>query len=83
MNAINSIKTIIDEWDPIDLMTHAPNNEYHSEIAEIEILLKRTDNICELATGIHNVFINSFNSDIFKKTYFECIQIAKKLIAFR
>ncbi len=40
---MNSVKTIIDEWDPIDLLAYAPEDEYDFEIKEIEQILCVTD----------------------------------------
>jgi len=77
---MNSIKSIIDEWDPIGLFPHAPSNEYHSEIAEIEELLSHLACEAELAKGIYNVFLSSFNSEIFKKSMDECTLIARKIL---
>ena len=77
---IHTVKITIDEWDPIDLLSHAPSDEYHSEISAIERLLESTSDITVLATGIYNVFFNSFD-DVFKKTQSECVLVAKKLLS--
>jgi len=71
---------IVDEWDPIDLLSHAPNDEYHSEISEIEKLLNSTNDSEKLATGIYAVFVTAFD-DVFKKNQAECMLIAQKLLA--
>lgn len=34
------IKKIIDTWDPYDLMTFAPEDEYSGEVKEIEEYIK-------------------------------------------
>lgn len=79
---INHIKYVIDNWDPIELLaSHAPDDEYHSEIDEIQQLLLTTNNSDELAQGIFNVFVNSFGEDIFKKTKEDCKEIAKTLLS--
>ena len=74
------VKRVIDEWDPIDLLSHAPDDEYHSEIEEIQHLLSITDDSTELAEGIFNVFVKSFGKDTFNKNKEECTLIAKKLL---
>lgn len=75
-----SIKKIIDKWDPIDLLSHAPDDEYHSEISQIEALLKTTSNDLELiANGIYSVFSKSFQGE-FSKTKDECKEIAKLIL---
>lgn len=75
------VKRIINEWDPIDLLSHAPKDEYLSEIVEIQNLLKKTDNLGELADGIWKIFVNSFSEEIFNKNKEECIQIARALLS--
>ncbi|EYE87193.1 hypothetical protein Q428_14670 [Fervidicella metallireducens AeB] len=75
-----SIKKIIDKWDPIDLLSHAPDDEYHSEISEIGELLKTSSNDLELiADGIYTVFSKSFRGE-FSKTKDECKEIAKLIL---
>ena len=81
MIIISIVKEVIDNWDPIGLLTHAPRDEYYSEIKEIEQLLKSTNDYIELATGIYDVFIKSFTADVFNKDKFECRLIARKLIS--
>lgn len=75
------VKRVIDEWDPIDLLFHAPDDEYHSEIEAIQHLLSITDDSGELAEGIFNVFVDSFGKDIFNKSKEECKQIARTLLS--
>lgn len=75
------VKRIIDEWDPIDLLSHAPDDEYHSEIAEIGELLNLSKDFSELAEGIYQVFSNSFGKDVFCKSRSECAMIAQKIIS--
>ena len=36
---MSNIKEIIDTWDPIGLFPFCPENEYHSEILQIEAFL--------------------------------------------
>ena len=79
MISIN-VKMIIDEWDPIDLLSHAPDDEYHSEIDAIVQLSKSTADINELAFGIYNVFVKAFGGDVFQKTQSECAGIAWKIL---
>lgn len=77
-----SVKEIIDWWDPIDLLMHAPGNEYHSEIDAVENLLKTTKDCEEIAVGIYAIFIRAFGKDVFIKTKQECAEIAKKILDF-
>ena len=78
---ISIVKAVIDNWDPINLLSHAPSDEYHSEIEEIEKLLDSTKDHVKLATEIYNIFLKSFGSVSFLKTQAECTQIAKKIIS--
>ncbi len=75
------VKRIIDAWDPIDLLSHAPDDEYHSEIEEIRYLLRMTDDSVELAEGIFDVFVESFGEDTFIKSKEECKWIAQTLLS--
>ena len=77
---VSIIKEIINNWDPINLLSHAPNDEYKPEIEEVEFLLKSTKDISELSTGICNIFLKYFGDDIFQKSYSECTLIAKKIL---
>ena len=45
---MSTVKTIIDNWDPIDILTFSPADEYHCEILEIEHLLLTSNDIHEL-----------------------------------
>ena len=75
-----SIKKIIDEWDPVNLLSHAPQNEYHTEIDEIEKFLKGKKSCDELAEEIYAVFMASFGDGVFKNTKNDCLEIAEKII---
>lgn len=72
---------IIDDWDPIDLLSHAPSDEYYSEILSIYQLLNTIDDVNELSNGIYEIFVESFGKNIFNKTKEECIIIAEKLLS--
>ena len=78
---MNFIKNIIDNWDPIDLLLHAPDDEYYLEIEKIEHLLNSTDDLNELAEGIFKVFEESFGEEIFVKSKDECKKIAQILLS--
>jgi len=79
--SISSTKAIIDKWDPIDLLFHAPPDEYDSEVAEIEHLLKTATSNDELAQGIYKIFHESFGDNVFQKTYADCSLIAQKILS--
>lgn len=78
---MNKLKQVIDAWDPVDLLSHSPNDEYHSEIEEIEQLLKSAYSSEELADGIFKVFMESFGEEVFTKSKSECKQIAQMIFS--
>ena len=78
---MNYVKKIIDDWDPIGLLSHAPNDEYQFEIEEIQQLLKKVDDSVELSEGIFCIFNKSFGKDVFLKNREECERIARILIS--
>ena len=77
---MNMVKTIINEWDPLDLLSHAPGDEYHMEIRQIEGLLESTKDATDLAKGIFNVFLEAFGGNVFQKSEMDCVEIAKLLL---
>jgi len=77
---MNNIKSIIENWDPIDLLSHAPDDEYNSEIEDIQRLLLVTTNCDELTEGIIHIFEKSFGKENFNKSKDECRQIARIIL---
>ena len=71
------IKKEIDKWDPIDLLNHAPSDEY--DIESKEILLKFHNNIEQNGMIIYEVFSKAFGT-VFTKSVDECVSIAKKMM---
>lgn len=76
---IRIIKSIIDDWDPIDIMSFSPNDEYEPEILEIEQWLCATNDVNELGEGIYHVFQFYFD-DLFHESQSDCVIIAKSII---
>ena len=76
-----SVKEVIDRWDPIDLLPYAPEDEYHSEIEEVEELLRVTRDCEAIADGIFTIFLTAFGEDVFSKTKQDCIEIAKRILS--
>ena len=77
---MNSVKTIIDEWYPIDLLAYAPEDEYDFEIKEIEQILALQIDVDQLAVEIFRVFTEAFGTEVFKKSLEECRNIAGKIL---
>lgn len=80
MGIMDFINRIINDWDPVDLLSHAPEDEYHSEIDEIRNLLYTTDHPLELAEGISKIFVESFGNEVFKKSKDDCLKIVQTLL---
>lgn len=71
-----SIKQVIDEWDPIELLDFAPDDEYVEECQQIlENYCNDTD---KLGETIFNIFKNNFE-DSFTKNKENCIDIANAI----
>lgn len=77
---IEDVTKVINVWDPIDLLSHAPKDEYEVEITLITDLLRQTNDVGQVAKGIQKIFLDRFGGDVFKKNYQECLQIAMKLL---
>ena len=63
----NNIKEIIDFWDPIKLLSFAPQDEYDFEIKQIKnkMLINKDIKTDELALVIQTVFKNAFGEDVY------------------
>ena len=77
---MSNIKEIIDTWDPIGLFPFCPENEYHSEISQIELFLCETNTEEDLGEYIFTLFTKSFGANIFQKSITECCIIARKIL---
>lgn len=73
---------IISSWDPQNLMSHAPDDEYSYEANKIEKALLDIKDKIELAKVIYMVFSEQFGKD-FIKTYDECIEVADQILKSR
>ena len=71
------IKKVIDKWDPIDLLDHAPPDEY--DIESREILLKFQHSVEQNGMVIYEVFSKAFGMT-FTKSVDECVSIAKRIM---
>jgi hypothetical protein len=70
---------VINEWDPMNFLSHAPDDEYEEEVKLINELLEQTNDAHEAAIGIKAIFTMMFEED-FKKSYEDCLTIAKKIL---
>lgn len=78
---MDTIKQIIDRWDPLDFLCCVPKDEYDPEIAEIKALLDSGADVNALAEGIEHIFTHAFGSDSFLRSRSECMAIAQEIIA--
>ena len=79
--SIEKLTQIINEWDPIGIISFTPKDEYAPEIKEIVKFLGvcNKDDIASLAEKIMIIFTQSFGSNIFTKQLQECKVIARKI----
>lgn len=78
----NNIKEIIDFWDPIKLLSFAPQDEYDFEIKQIKnkMLINKDIKTDELALVIQTVFKNAFGEDVYYSDEYIEFNIAKKIL---
>ena len=77
---MDKLTQIINEWDPTNLMAHAPDDEYDLEIEKIKKVLELTNDENEIAKSIMSIFIETCGEEFFKKTIEECTIVARKII---
>lgn len=73
----NTVKKHIDEWDPIDLLSFCPNDEYDGESRMIVDSFRKENDLGKL---IYNIFRESFGESTFRKSLEECNQVAQKIM---
>ncbi|MWV43395.1 DUF1871 family protein [Paenibacillus sp. HJL G12] len=77
---MTSILKILSNWDPLYLMSHAPDDEYSGEEQLIEDSLLQVHNERELGLRIQEIFTSQFDDD-FKKSLEEYCEIAKRILS--
>jgi hypothetical protein len=72
----------VNEFDPLDLLPYAPQDEYDAEIKEIISFLENNKeyNIDSLATKIADVKKKTLGEDIFNKSIDDCYLVAHKIL---
>ena len=75
-----TVESIINNWDPIDLLAFAPKDEYSSEISQLASFVVKNQNINEIAIEIHRIFTGNFGNDIFIHDITECQKIAEIIV---
>jgi hypothetical protein len=69
---MNKTLKVINEWDPMKFLSHAPEDEYEEEVKLINELLTQTNDVNEFAIGIQSIFTRMFEED-YKKSYEDCL----------
>lgn len=72
------IKKEIDKWDPINLLDHAPSDEY--DIESMEILFEFQQDIEQNGIIIYDVFSKAFG-ETFTRSVNECVGIAQNIMS--
>ena len=80
--AFEKVKSIIDGWDPVDLLTccHCPSDEYDDISIELAQMLTFDTDVETLKNDIYNIFVRDFDAGTFDKSPQECETIARKII---
>ncbi len=75
------IKSIIDAWDPIELLIiHCPNDEYDEISMELKKRIAERVDLDSLANAIFDLFVQAFGIPTFNKSLDECRKIAQKIM---
>ncbi|HAN10721.1 MAG TPA: hypothetical protein DCP90_08950 [Clostridiales bacterium] len=78
---MNNVKIIINEWDPIGVISYAPENTYDQEIKIVCKYLKDVSSTEQLAERIYETFVKQFGTNIFNKKSEECLSVASKIMS--
>lgn len=73
------VASIINGWDPIDLMSFSPSDEYEVEIKMISEKMDSCSTAEELAGEIQGIFQRQFRTQ-FDKSIVDCLEIAKRIM---
>ena len=70
------VKSVVDEWNPYELLPNAPSDEYDSETIKISQIINKSSNVVEIADIISRVFSKSFNENLDIQ---KCVKPAEKI----
>ncbi len=76
---MDKISKIINEWDPMNLMNHAPDDEYCFEISMIKESMKNIQNEQEFAKKIQEIFISQCGEN-YDFSIDKCTLVARKIL---
>lgn len=73
---------IINQWDPVDLFPHAPQDEYELEIKEVIKIINSGETLTSAMLGqqIYELFLRTLGSNVFLCSVDECHKIAEKIL---
>ncbi|WP_187377755.1 DUF1871 family protein [Paenibacillus senegalimassiliensis] len=74
------MEQIINEWDPMSLFPHFPENEYRTEIEKIYNSYNKSCDKESLGKLIYKVFVDEFGDDVFKFDEKKCTEIASLIL---
>ena len=64
----DKVKAVIDEWDPIELLSiHCPSDEYDEISMELSQILMCNVDVDVLSVEIYNLFVQAFETSTLKK----------------
>ncbi len=73
------VAKVINEWDPIDLISFSPPDEYDIEISLLVEHIQNGYGSYELAKEIQRIFLDRFGNQ-FTLGFDECLEVAKKIL---
>ncbi len=74
------IKDAIDNWDPIELLSFCPDDEYDREINDLVRLYNNCDTVDTLTDKINDVFLKWFGDDVYTEDKEKCSDVARYII---
>ena len=80
---IEKIEEIINEWDPVGLLSYGPEDDYSIEAEKIVDRISSAENteVNTIAEILSDVFITAFGDDVFMRSIDDCIPVAEKISA--
>ncbi len=75
----HELTLIINDWDPIDLMSFSPSDEYKVEVSMILDKLEQFQDVNSLAEYIHSTFRKQFDAQ-FEREFDECLEVAERIL---
>lgn len=83
INHFQTLRKIVNKYDPMSLMDIAPEDEYDIEVGKILANTYRLDSLIEIENIIYNIFVSNFGDDakvaksIYKKIAKEWLEYKK------